>query len=249
MGDSYGDWLREREVRARGTGGVRTRAVAQPTIEGNVWVPALQTVLVGLATGGGSWVLMLLARVAWGAAWRWGVGIGTVAAIIAAVAFVWQDRLLMAKPLRLEKEKLDLLRGPAPKREKRPAIIVRPPPRPVLPAQAGKYEMAIDSIDPEVDEDIRELYEFIVKVWGDRNVSRGHCRQEHGITRSTWERMVGGKRGGSGESARGLLDRAGVVYQDTAGWQIRGDVSLEEALGINEELKAYAERRAEMVRL
>lgn len=109
-------------------------------------------------------------------------------------------------------------------------------------------EASICSIEPEADPEIRELYEFITRVWPAGSVSRETCR-ELGFGRATWERLVGGQRGKAGqESGRGLLDRAGVVYQDRSGsWQI--GVSLEQALSIHPALAAYARQRAELVKL
>jgi len=111
-------------------------------------------------------------------------------------------------------------------------------------------DLEVHSLEPTVDPQIKALYEFLVRVWPTGNVARDHCI-DLGFGRAEWERYVGGQRGREGEeSGRGLLDRAGYVYKDASGhWQIAPEATLEVVLGMNEDLAAYARKRARLVRL
>lgn len=121
--------------------------------------------------------------------------------------------------------------------------------RPALAARSGEVmvEHQVASVEPTVRTEIREMYDLIVRAWPTGNVARDHC-MGMGISRSSWQRLVGGARRKRGlESDRGLLDRAGVVRQERQGWA--PCATLEEALRINEELWEYAREKASLVKL
>jgi len=215
-------------------------------------------VYVGWPLAGGLGMAMVLAACAGGLAllhsrdlgvagrwlaWTFFIVWGAVTVLVFAyAAWGWGG------PRRIEKLRQtvieELVEVPT-QQEKKPPIVIHGK---GVPALLGSgLNVDVEGIEPAVDPEIEELYRFIVGVWPGGSVSREACR-ELGFGRATWERLVGGQRGKEGmESGRGLLDRAGCVRSTSSGWEICA--TLEEALGINRALRAYAEGKAEMVRI
>ncbi len=232
-------WQEERRYAER-AGAVHIPSPARPSVHADVLVPALQAAVVGLAIAIGATGLLLLFRVAWALAWRWGAGLGLGSGVLSVIAFVLQHRLAYIGPVKLAFDRADGAKAPrAVEREEEPWRVIRP----ALPAT---IEHQVRAIEPEADPEIRELYEFITRIWPTRDVSRENCRKL-GYGRAQWERWIGGQRGRLGqESAKGLLARAGVVGKRRGGWEIV--VPMGAALAWNDELRAYAKARRAMVR-
>jgi len=252
MTNEYARWMREREAAQRAAQGIRIEP-QRATLEGDVVVPVLQAAAIGLAAGlavGVGVLLIGFGREGWA---RWGLagqvaGCGCVAALaVCTVVFIIEHRRTIRDPLDISWERLDMLRPrggtPPPAMDEAPWRVVRGF-TPSLPAQV---ETTVQAIEPEARPEIRELYEFIAAAWPVGSVSRASCRNL-GFGRAQWERLVGGVRGREGqESARGLLDRAGVVRRTRSGWEICA--GLQDALAINAELLAYAEAKSSLVQL
>lgn len=246
MTDEYRTWLRERELEQRGlrdTYPIRPRA---STIKGDVAVPTLQAFAIGSALATVIAGLLSIIGTSWQASLRWGAGAGLFAFGVAIVVFILQHRAVLIDPMRMAWEKLDLARmvKPRPTDEWQAPMVLNP--YQVLPA-GGTLDTQIKSIEPDAPEKIKELCEFIATMWPVGDVTQAACR-EKGFTRKYWDRYVGGsrrRRDVGKESARGILDRAGVVHKDGNKWAICAP--LNEALAINDGLLAYANAKAKMV--
>lgn len=127
-----------------------------------------------------------------------------------------------------------------------PPMIVRGFSPKMLPAT---IEHSIEALGPVADPEIEHLYRFIADCWRADDVTQNGC-MSRGWRRSDWDRYIGGSRRRSDagkESARGLLNRAGIIRKDGNSWRICS--TLEQALHINDDLQAYANARAQLVRL
>ena len=127
-----------------------------------------------------------------------------------------------------------------------PIIIRGFPSPPLLPATV---DHTIESLAPAADPEIDHLYRFVLDAWQHDDVTQAGC-MSRGWRRKDWDKFVGGSRRRSDvgkESARGLLDRAGIIRKDGSGWTICA--TLEQALSINDDLNRYANARAQLVRL
>jgi hypothetical protein len=181
---------------------------------------------------GGRWALIVLA-------------VTTVGVFVyALLGWAGPARLARLKQPRVE-EVLEVQ-----EQEEAPWIVQRPfkrlNPAPQLPA---KLQVAAKSIEPPVRREITDLYRFITTMWPTNDITQANCRQ-HGFTRRYWDRFIGGSRAERDlgkESARGLLDRAGVIRKDGNAWVICAP--LDQALQISDELWQYAQARARMIRL
>jgi len=228
--------------------GIQQPAQQLPTIASAVAVPALQALLVGVAIavlGGG---LFLLFGAAWLLAGKVAIAGWLLGTSGSVVYFVGQERAVHTTAALVARAKLRLAAPMATPEPDTPAMIIRP--YRARPALAATVEKTVDSIEPEVDAETRRLYQFVCGCWdgGAGNLSRDAVRQQHGITRSVWEKYVGGRRGRAGaESAKGLLHRANVVEQTSTGWQWRDGVSLQDVFAITPELLSYADAKAKMV--
>lgn len=127
-----------------------------------------------------------------------------------------------------------------------PPMIVRGFSPKALPATVAH---TIESLAPLADPEIERLYRFIVDCWRADDVSQAGCMARE-WRRRDWDKYIGGSRRKADlgkESARGLLDRAGIVRKDGNAWTICAP--LDQALHINDDLLAYASERAQLVRL
>lgn len=219
----------------------RIHPAAKLTFQNDVVVPLAQALAIGLATFVAVLVILLLFRVPWSAAWRWGLGFGIVLFGLSAGVFINEHREVFISPTRLAWAQFNAAH-PQPKPEPadtEPWRVINPhngPARPLLP---DRVESQAAGILPPADPEVEMLYDFVSTVWPTGNISREHCRAL-GFTRSTWEKFVGGIRGREGlESGRGLLDRAHVVRKTSSGdWEICAPMGA--ALGWNRELREYA---------
>lgn len=223
------------------------------SIESDVWVPLLQALCIAIAVALVAFALTLWladehltgwARFGRAGLWFAGTFVGAFAATI--VTFISQHRAQMVEPLGMLRDLIDaMLPG---KNEDLPEpqyMVIRPRSnRPLLPAT---LDQEVRPVEPQVDPDSKELYDFITRIWPTGKVTREHCNM-YGFTRAVWEKLVGGRRGYEGqESGRGVLDRAGVVRQTAAGWEICAPMN--EALTITAPLEAYAQAKAQLVQL
>ncbi len=263
----FGEWLRGRGSAGRAAGSVHVQEAPRSTVIGEVVVPMLQALGMGVVVGLALLGILPVLGVVWGAAWRWAVGLGLGLWALTTVRFVSGQRAVRRAPMALERDKLEWLIARAgeggARGDKEPWRLFRPPGArrparpglrageelPALPVGSRVVEEAVAGVEPEVDPETKRLYSFITRVWPGQNVSRRAC-MGLGFSRSEWERLVGGRpeRAGS-ESGRGLLDRAEVVEKGPSGWVLAEGVTLEQALSITDELWAYAEARAELVRI
>ena len=120
-------------------------------------------------------------------------------------------------------------------------------PLPMLPSRAA---LAVTSVEPAGRAEIRRLYEFVVDAWRSQDVTQAGTLGR-GWRRKDWDEMVGGSRSRKAigtESGKGLLARANVVAKYRSKWEWVDGVTLEDALSINGELRAFADARAELVK-
>ena len=205
--------------------------------------------VLGLAAGG----LAKLGGKTWPAAAQTG---GRVALVVlaATTAGVFLYALLgwagPARLARLQQPRIEKVVEEREEEEEPPWVVQRPwkrlHPVPQIPA---RLQVTAKSIEPPVRREIRDLYRFIITMWPTGDVTQANCRAK-GFTRRYWDRYIGGSRAESKlgtESGRGILDRAGVIRKDGNTWVIAAPLDV--ALQINEELWAYAQARARMVRL
>jgi len=241
MDNNFVHWLASQQTHQ-----TRTIRIDTPkaTFAADVGVPLSQGAAVGLAVAVAVTSLLWLLGCTWTAAWHWGAGLGVLAAAGCVVLFVLQHHALQVEPVRLAWSYFAAAheRKPTPPTPKRDWLVVHP--RRAAPAGA-----TLEHVIPELDADprgdpdgqVKELYDFAVACWRARDVTRDGARRL-GFGRGAWEALVGGQRGKHGESGRGVLDRAGCVYQDARGaWRIR--LPLSAVLATNAELRAYAARR------
>jgi len=245
MGTDFQRWRAEQRHAEAMSKGIETPAPARATVESDVVVPVLQAVAVAGAVGLGGGGFALLFGAALATAGRIAGGGFLLGLCGAVILFIFQHRAILTTPARVQWQKLALAQPSPTPRDDPPAMVIRPLQRRSL-ALPATLDHQVESIEPDVEPEIVELYQFITRTWPTSNVSRAHCRGL-GFTRSTWERYVGGRRGKAGqESARGLLDRAGAVEKTPNGWEIVAP--LDQALAINDDLHAYAEAKAQLVR-
>ena len=239
--NEFDRWLAEQKLHSERQHEAQMPQVPKLTVASDVGVPLLQALAVGgvsAVCGGG---LVGLIWHTWpGALTCAGIfGLGSFA--LCTVGFILEHRSVYTGPIRLAFLKFNASQPETPPTVETDWKTIHPyhKPIPLLPDAIMEHSSpAFADGEPETDDETRLLYDFVSIVWPTGKVSREHCRQL-GYTRSTWEHYVGGVRGKTGESARGLLDRAGVVRKTSAGdWEINAPVGA--ALGWNKELRAYA---------
>lgn len=146
---------------------------------------------------------------------------------------------------RIERTRQDVIEVLPEEIEPPPPMIVRGfSPRALLPATV---DHTIESLAPAVDPEIDHLYRFILDAWQYGDVTQAGC-MGRGWRRKDWDKFIGGsrRRADAGkESARGLLDRAGIIRKDGNSWVTCA--TLEQALSINDDLRAYANARAQLI--
>jgi len=255
MDSEYRRWLDERKHRETMARGIQAPTPPpRPSIATAVGVPVLQAIAIGGAVGllaGGLPALfgtppLLAAKLAVA-----GMMVGTAGA---TVLFIVQERRVHTSPTRLSWERLRMAEPGTPPPEPDDSepwrVINRYRPRaPMITASATRMDATAAPVEPDARPEVKRLHDFICSNWGRDgrgNLSRDACRKR-GFTRSVWEKYVGGKRGRTGESAKGLLDRAGVVEKTAAGWQWRDGVTLQDVFNVQAELASYADARAKMV--
>jgi len=253
MDTEYRRWLDERKHQTDVARGFRTPPPDRPSIATAVGIPVLQSVAIGGALALLFGVLPALFGTSAIVALKLAVGGFTVGTAGTAVVFVVQERGIRLAPTNLAWRRLWLAEPQTeppepddaePWRVIRPYLAGRAPQ--MITAKATTMEQDVRDIEPDVRPEIRELYEFVCQNWN-QNISRAECRKR-GWTRRRWERYVGGKRGQTGESAKGFLARANVVEMDGGnGWAWRADVTLADVFSIVPELAEYADARAKMV--
>jgi len=253
MDANYRRWERTEERRertARAGGTPRHEREPHPLLTAVV-APVLQALAVGVCAAllvGGLTALFgtplaLAAKLATA-----GLLVGTGGT---GLLFVFQERQVRIAPMRQAWHRLALAEPTPPPEpdDAEPWRVIRP--------YGGRREPAMltatvnaeaQTLEPDVRPAIRQLYQFICDSWdgGTGNLSRAACRKR-GYTRAVWERLVAGVRGKSGESARGILDRGGVVEMDADGWRWRDGVTLADVFSITDELREYSEKRAALV--
>ena len=250
--NNYEQWLRERRLEQDAVRGLHAPTPQRATIEGDVLVPTLQALAIGGAVGLAVGVGVLLFAPAvfdlhGGDLWAWAGRVAAGGFVFtlagAVVRFILDNRRVVTEPLDLLWERLALATpSPPPDQDEKWRVI-----RPRTPQLEATVDHEVKSIEPDVDPDIKRLYNFITRVWPGGNVSRSACNSL-GFSRKTWEKMVGGQRGKAGlESGRGILDRAGCVRKTSAGWEIAA--TLEQALTFNDELSKYAQAKSQLVQL
>jgi hypothetical protein len=258
------DWTDFQAWKAQRDGEMQASKVATPspqraTLEGDVVVPMAQALGIAVVSAlalGGALLLFgpVVADLHGGVLWSWAGRLAGGAFLVflagCTISFIRGHRRVITEPLDLLWKRLDLaMPADMPEPAPRDPLIVRGYVQRGTPLLVeGELAHNIKSIEPDVSPDVRELFDFVTKIWPTGNVSRDHC-MALGFPRATWEKMVGGVRGrrAGTESGRGLLDRAGCVAQTASGWEIAA--SLQDVYGINDELQAYAEARAHLVRL
>jgi len=215
----------------------------KPDAHSDVVVPTMQAAAIGAVIAAALMGLLYLVGASWPAAWRWGAGLGLATFAACEVWFLLQHRWVYGAGIRLSYERLWATQARPERREPRRAILVinprRPAGRPMVDARPalGVLEHAVPALQ-EPDAEVVELYRFIVTLWRTGDISRDAARRS-GFGRAAWERYIGGQRAGRGrESARGLLDRAGMCRRTSGGWMIIAPMGA--ALAWNDELRAYA---------
>ena len=222
------------------------------TTESDVVVPLMQAAAVATSGGlGGGIMTLLLAPLAgvhglalWSLAGRIAAGVFALALMTCTASFILAHRRRVTEPLDILWQRL----APPVPPEPEPRWIVR---NPAHAARAIPARLASEAkpLEPDAPAEIKDLYKFITTMWPTGDISQANCARM-GFSRKYWDRYIGGsrrKRDAGKESARGLLDRAGVVRKDGNKWVIAA--TLEEALSVNDLLREYAGRKAQMVRL
>jgi len=205
--------------------------------------------VLGVAAGG----LQLLGGKPWRDAAQTGGRVALVVLAATTVGVFLYALLGWAGPARLarlQQPRVEQIAEQREEEEEPPWVVQRPwkrlNPVPQLPA---RLQIEARSIEPPARREIRELYRFIITMWPTGDITQANCRAK-GFTRRYWDRYIGGSRAESKlgtESGRGILDRAGVIRKSGGAWVIAAP--LDQALQINDELWAYAQARAKMVRL
>jgi len=210
----------------------------QRSVEHDIKVPAL-------------WALVTAAGVTIGAAplvyafekpWYWSPAAGFYAGLalwILIGVVEWFDR-----EQRIESEEYtdqEDEKKPEPPKPDRPPVIVNP--------YHGNRYATTPSQPREVDAppEVQELYRFITTMWPTGDVTQDNCRR-HGFGRGVWDHMIGGSRNPrhkGTESARGVLDRAGVIEKQGNVWKIAAN--LDDTLACFPMVRAYAETRTQTV--
>ena len=211
--------------------------------EGDVLVPAGQAALVGLAAGLGATVVaagvgylagnlsgLRLVGLSLGA----GVVVGAVSFSLAAVSFVRQHRALAMLPVEAVRWRMALAEETTMPEE--PPVI---PSEPLViygqrPRLTGGTVQVNYEAPPPVDRETRLVYEFLLAAYEFGQVSRSKAMKYYlpssgRVSRTQWERLVGGYTDKLGRKKRGILDIAGIVEQTGNGWQL-ADIDLEEAM-------------------
>jgi len=203
--------------------------------------------VLSVSVGG---VVLIASRGDWALAGTWVGSIWfAVLGVVTVVVFVYAARE-WAGPRRAERiervrqEVVEVVReeGEPPA----PIIVHGFSSPPLLPAS---MDHTIESLAPAADPEIDHLYRFVLDAWQHGDVTQAGV-MSRGWRRKDWDKFVGGSRRRSDmgkESARGLLDRAGIIRKDGGGWVICA--TLEQALSINDDLNGYANARAQLVRL
>jgi hypothetical protein len=243
MSDDLFRWIAARQAETDAARATGIPQVPKLSVASNVTVPLLQGAVVGSVLGISTLGVGIALGATWASTWRWALGVGFATFGIAELGLIADHAWAYTAGLRLAWEKFNATlpkEDPPPKRD--PWRVIKPyneKRQALLPdAVLDHNATALDDGEPEADEEIRLLYDFVTVVWPTGKVGREHCRQL-GYTRSTWEWLIGGQRGRTGEGARGLLDRAGVVRKTSAGdWEIVAPTGA--ALGWNRELREYA---------
>jgi hypothetical protein len=193
--------------------------------------------IAGLAT------LSLAGAVRWAALvffLAWG---GTTVIVFGYAAISWGGPLAL---LRARQPVQVVTRAPV-QIDEQPPMVIRGYARP--PMIEASLESNIKALEPDATKEVRELYKFITTMWPTGSITQADCLAR-GFSRRDWDRYIGGSRrkGDVGkDSARGWLDRAGVISKEGNEWRIAA--SLEEALGINDELMQYAMAKSQVVKI
>ena len=247
MTNDYRNWLREREIDNAALRGVHLPQPRESTLKGDVAVPALQAVVIGLALDGVVTGILLICDIEWAQAWRWGAGIGLCAFGLTVVVFIVNHHgANVVDPIKLAYKRFEQAKPTErPQPEDEPWRVIRGFGGPkAIPA---RVHTEVKSIEPAVNPEIKEMHDFITTMWPTGDITQANCQRRR-WSRKYWDKYIGGKRTKRGqESGRGLLDRAGVIRKDGGKWVIA--VPLNEALAINDELLSYAQAKAEMVKL
>lgn len=231
------------EERGKGRGdGHLMVYLAWPLLSGLGLASALAVSVGGvvLIASAGDW--QLSGTVA-GVVWFVVLGLATVTVFLYA-AREWAGP---RRQERIEKTRQEVIEVEPDDLEPPPPMILRGfSPQALLPAT---LDLTTESITPAVDPEIDHLYRFILDAWQYGDVTQAGC-MARGWRRKDWDKFVGGSRRRSDagkESARGLLDRAGIIRKDGNSWVTCA--TLEQAFSINDDLKAYASARAQLIRL
>jgi hypothetical protein len=177
-----------------------------------------------------------------------GVAFFTTWGLSTLVVFIYAARS-WGGPLALErmKQPVQVVTRAEPERAERPPMVIRGYGQP--PLIEASLESNIRAMEPDASKDVRGLYKFITAMWPTGSITQADCLGK-GFSRRDWDRYIGGSRrkGDAGkDSARGWLDRAGVIAKEGNEWKI--GASLEEALKINDDLLRYATSLSKVVRL
>lgn len=219
-------------------------------LESDVFVPLLQSLAIAIVGTLAAFGFALLCSAPLRLAARIAAGTGLTALSLSTVLFILQHRAQVVKPLQLIRAQIDIIRDSVYVPDDPDDLVNHSPlflrPR-RTPQRLQAHNLELNSIEPTTSREILQLYQFITTVWPTGTISRDHCTSLPGITRAAWHKYVGGRRKPRGvESDRGILDRANLVYKDHQGWHI--GATLHEALSINDELFAYAQAHATLVR-
>lgn len=218
-----------------------------------VGVPVLGGLGIGLMAGLGAFGIAALGGESARTAAAWGVGTWCGMAILVAVGtyawrmFGWAGPRGLA---RLAQPHYDDVWDDDGEEEGRDDGVWRQfRPLPLLPSGI-EVEQAVASVGPAVRGEIRRLYDFVVDAWRTQDVTQAGVLGR-GWRRKDWDLYVGGSRSRKAigtESGKGLLARANVVAKYGHKWMWVDGVTLEDALSINGELRAFADARAELVK-
>ena len=241
--------MRDHGLGNRREDGPRRERIEPPiTVVSGVVVPCLQALAAGTLIAVALGITVRLFGTSWARAGVWALCALVWITAVFGACFIGQERAVHVTPSWVARQRV-LLNRPMEREEpeEEPWRVIRArPQRPMLGLET--LDHAAPVVGPQARPEIEEAYRFVTALWPKGDISQATVCER--FSRRLWDRYIGGsrrKRDKGKESARGLLDRAGLIRKEGGRWVI--DSTLEEALSWNPELKAYAEAKAQIVRL